>query len=451
MQRGRTVHLTTRRRLLRTIGLTAGIGGSLASLPVSATRSTGQVTSGSWPQFQFDDANTGNGRLNRGPDGPAGPRLAVDAGQQIVSAPAVRNDLLYVVDNRGEVLRAIDRTNGTERWAVEADLSGAWPAVYGDTVYLPGGNVVALDASDGTEKWEASIGGTAHGVVDNGSTVVAAGSRGVTAFRSSSGSERWHFDAVSSWREPPAVVGNDVFAVDSMGGTIVSLHIGGGNRQWLRRFDGPAPGTPTVVDNHVIVPGAGTVHAFRRSTGVTEWETHVDFETTVAAAEGLAYGVTGTELVALAVDSGTEQWRTPIPTTTNPPVIAGGTLYLAGDDGDVVAVDPTSGTIRWQSAVDAEFRSAFAVAGGELYVGTRDGTLHALAAGHGQAAETQSEEETTEAPTEAPAEQDSTPAVTEEESEGANDELLAFLGTAGLLAALVARGQKAFSGDADDE
>lgn len=94
-----------------------------------------------------------------------GPRgvTAVDAGtgeekwhldtRKLRAAPAVRDGTLYVPDT-ADGLRAVDARTGEPRW--EWHDSGCWtsPTVTGGAVYLTAGfDVVALDPSDGTERW----------------------------------------------------------------------------------------------------------------------------------------------------------------------------------------------------------------------------------------------------------------------------------------------------------
>lgn len=405
------------------------------------------MATGSWPQFQYDDANTGHAPTNSGPTAEVGSRLAVDVDRGAGTAPAVAGDLVYVAGG-DETLYAINRTDGTTRWTASAQYSAAWPSVYGNTVYLPGSSVTALDAASGEERWSTSVEGSVNGVVQRGDTVVAAGRGGVTVIDAKSSNVRWHNDEVSMWREPPAVVDSDVFAVDSSAGTIISLHTGGG-RQWLRHFDGPAPGGPTVEDELVIVPGGSAVYAYDRSTGVEQWTVSESLEATVAAGNGHAYGVTGDELVAMTLD-GDVAWRTAIPTTTNPPVVAGGRIYLAGDDGTVVAANEADGSIHWQASVGSKLRSAFAVAGGELYATTRDGSLQMLAEGAGSdpATATEAPDSDEETATATATQSDPATATRTADEEGSADSgLLAMLGSAGLATALYARGRAALGDD----
>lgn len=440
---------TSRRRVLAAVGCAVGMEASFAGSSTAA-RPAGRQATGTWAQFQYDDANTGHAPTNTGPTAPVGPRLAVDVGRGAGTAPAVAGDLAYVA-NDDDTLYAIDRNDGTVRWTASAKFSAAWPSVYGNTVYLPGDSVTALDAATGDERWSTTVEGTAHGVVQIGSTIIAAGRGGVSAIDAESANVRWNNDSVSTWREPPAVVGDDVFAVDTSAGQLIALHAGGGGRQWIRHFDGPAPGGPTVEDDIVIVPGDGAVYAYDRSTGIEQWTVDETLEATVAAGNGHAYGVTGDELVALNLD-GSVEWRTDVPTTTNPPVVAGGRIYLASDDGDIVAVNEADGSIHWQSSVAPAFTATFAVAGGELYAATRDGSLQVLAEGVSTATQTAaSTDDGTGTDTASSAGTDTASTPTPGDEGGSADSgLLAMLGSAGLLAALLARGRAAFGGDEGD-
>ena len=69
---------------------------------------------------------------------------------------------------------------------------------------------------------------------------------------------------------------------------------------------------------------------------------------------------------------------------TSSPTWAAGTLYVGSGDGHVYAVDPKSGSVRWRFATDGRVRSSPAVADGRLFAGSADGTLYALDAKSGR-------------------------------------------------------------------
>ncbi len=69
---------------------------------------------------------------------------------------------------------------------------------------------------------------------------------------------------------------------------------------------------------------------------------------------------------------------------TSSPTWSGGTLFFGSGDGHLYAVDPKSGKPRWRFATRGRIRSSPAVAGGRVYVGSADGTLYALEAASGR-------------------------------------------------------------------
>ena len=117
----------------------------------------GQVAGAPWPA-RLDDTSVE--RLWRVPLGPG------------YSGPLVSRDLVFVTetrDKRAEVVRALDRRTGEQRWVHEwpgalsvpffAKSRGDWiratPAFDGQTLFVAGMRdvLVALDAANGRERW----------------------------------------------------------------------------------------------------------------------------------------------------------------------------------------------------------------------------------------------------------------------------------------------------------
>ncbi|WP_343122545.1 PQQ-binding-like beta-propeller repeat protein [Haloferax sp. ATB1] len=75
----------------------------------------------------------------------------------------------------------------------------------------------------------------------------------------------------------------------------------------------------------------------------------------------------------MAVDAatGTRQWSVSVGDVTPfvPPVIAGETLYVPGDDA-IIALDTTDGSTRFRHALPASTPDGMASADGNLYVRT---------------------------------------------------------------------------------
>jgi outer membrane protein assembly factor BamB len=136
------------------------------------------------------------------------------------SGPIVSSDTVYVTETRDrttEVVRALDRATGRERWRAEwpgaisvpffAKSRGDWiratPALHDDTLYVAGMRdvLVALDARTGAERWRVDFarqfstpvpdfGFVSSPLVDGGAVYVQAGN-GVAKVDARTGAVRW--------------------------------------------------------------------------------------------------------------------------------------------------------------------------------------------------------------------------------------------------------------------
>ena len=72
-------------------------------------------------------------------------------------------------------------------------------------------------------------------------------------------------------------------------------------------------------------------------------------------------------------------WSLDLPTSISAsPVVAGGLIYIAGDNGDLYAFDLATRKRLWLYHAEGGLASTPAVAGGRLFVLSRDGYVHAL-------------------------------------------------------------------------
>lgn len=271
-----------------------------------------------------------------------GELVALDAGTGAVlwrqrveaplgGAPTVRNGVVYVVgrDATGWAVRAAD---GKVLWTVagvraQSGVTGvAAPAVDGDLVVFPfaSGQLLAVEAATGTERWRAQVAGTRTGraiafirdltgePVIAGTVVLAGSSSGrIYAFDRATGSEIWSDkDGANS---PVLLAGGSVFAVN--------------DQAQLVRLDAATGGRIFAVPLPYYTDRRG-----RRQDSI-----HVH------------YG----------------------------PVLAGGRLFVASSDGILRSFDPRSGALVGQAPIPGGAATAPVVSGGTLYLSGRDGRLHA--------------------------------------------------------------------------
>ncbi|MFB6135616.1 MAG: PQQ-binding-like beta-propeller repeat protein [Halobacteriaceae archaeon] len=156
---------------------------------------------------------------------------------------------------------------------------------------------------------------------------------------------------------------------------------------WTRRLDRPTVRPPVVADGRAYA-GVRRLHAFDAATGLRDW-TFDPGEWPVgapASAGGTVY-VCADALHALDPHTGEERWRfSPFGKPRTGPAVVGETAYVAtgGTPSTVVAVDVETGEKRWETDTAARVDWPFAVGGGRVVYGARDGTLEAFASAGGR-------------------------------------------------------------------
>ena len=133
----------------------------------------------------------------------------------------------------------------------------------------------------------------------------------------------------------------------------------------------PGPGDPTASPTPVVdYPEAAPA-----------WTTTLDagLRSPVTSAGGVAY--VGTEAGVVAVDprDGSPRWRRtlggPVP---GAPAVADGRAFAVTAGGRLVGLDAETGAVEWELELDAGSGAGLAVAGGTVYVATDDGVVRTV-------------------------------------------------------------------------
>jgi len=155
-----------------------------------------------------------------------------------------------------------------------------------------------------------------------------------------------------------------------------------GEKRWTTEVDVGSYVTPTLGHDGetLFVGGEGHVSGLDTATGEVAW-THDLFgqvRNTLAYRRGVVYAVTeGGELYALD-EYGDGYWRVDLPAKCQtPPTLAGRQVFVGTFDGSVHAVDTTRANLAWSTEVGGFAKGGIAVADGTVYA---DGgrKLHAL-------------------------------------------------------------------------
>lgn len=327
---------------------------------------------GQWAMFRRDLGNTGAaGGAGSGPRGTV--KWVFPTGGAVHSSPAVVDGTVYVGSRDGR-LYALDAATGALRWEYRTE---SWvessPAVVDGTVYFGSqdGMLRALDAATGALVWEFDAGfGVDSAPAVAGGIVYFGADRGLFAVEAASGEQRWSLEL--PFRAGSPVVANGIAYVGSVQGFDA-------RRGWRRlrfRAYGQVASSVAVADTTVYaVTTGGRVVAIDGRARTAPLEHRVKQYTIQLWAMGLwprPRPQSGT-LWALRLDQGG---------AFTSPVVADGTMYVAGERG-LVALDLVARELLWTFPAGSAFRSSPALAGDALYLGNVDGSVYAVDAGSG--------------------------------------------------------------------
>jgi outer membrane protein assembly factor BamB len=194
------------------------------------------------------------------------------------------------------------------------------PHLYAGT---PGGDVVALDAETGSERFRAQLGEPPLALASSGGKVLVSGSgRMLTALEAGSGAPSWRFRGRSRFHAP-AVFSEDRLYIGNDAGEFYCLSLSDGDTrfQWATGASIPFP---ALVEDRLVY--------------VTSF---------------------GNDLYVYHAGGGAERYRVKLPgRPATSPVRFGRRLVVVTYDGTVVEVDPEKGAIAKTYAAPGELGSA---------------------------------------------------------------------------------------------
>ena len=281
-------------------------------------------------------------------------------------------------------------------WTV--DLSGYFqsdPVIAGDTLYVGAdepdrsrNTLYALDPTDGSETWTATVEGglEAPPTVTDGVVYAATDENRVYAFDAGEGTEQWQFrrTAGDTLRAAPAVAGDTVYVgalsttTDGRVAGLYALNRADGSQQWMQKTRGGVGRAPVVIGDILYsVTVDGRLTARNRSDGTRQWRQTV--ADTVRRAGPVivgdtiyAGGLNGFDGAAVTIDraSGDELWQTELEDAPGASVaVAGETVYVGIEEpARVYALDTSDGSIRWSHELGGQIHSQPVVTENYVYV-----------------------------------------------------------------------------------
>ncbi|HUE80458.1 MAG TPA: PQQ-binding-like beta-propeller repeat protein [Sphingomicrobium sp.] len=279
------------------------------------------------------------------------------------------NGQVYATNGLGFVA-ALDLRNGGVIWQVRpgGPLRGA-PTVTGDTLYVTSqdNQIYSLKASDGTTNWSNAAALEIAGVFGTGSPAFAQGT--VVAGFSSGELNAYRY-------ENGRLVWQDALARTSIRTSVASLS----------DIDANA-----VIDSGQVfaIGQGGRMVALELNSGQRMWELNIaGIATPWVAGDWVFVATDDGKLIAVARTTGKVRWINQLPRfereksrrgqiTYLGPVLAGGRLILVGSNGTLMNFDPVTGNFQSQTALGVPITLAPVVANSTLYILDNQGRLHA--------------------------------------------------------------------------
>jgi outer membrane protein assembly factor BamB len=207
----------------------------------------------------------------------------------------------------------------------------------------------------------------------------------VWALDRDTGGEIWRFDGAAGQYVEGGALSGGLFVIGNSDGKVYTLDTESGALRWVFETGHRVWATPLIVADTVYVGSMDRhFYALNLSDGEVRWDFHAEgaFAGTPALRDDTLYiGAFDDRLYALDRHTGAERWHFQGENWFwGSPVVYGDTVYAADVNGNVYAIDAETGEQTWHQALDAPVRAGLALTedGSRLFVGSQDGTLHAL-------------------------------------------------------------------------
>ncbi len=288
-------------------------------------------------------------------------------GRRLSLAPAYQDGRVYVADAKG-LVTAINAADGRQIWQRDTGLTlSGGPEVAGARLVAgsTNGELIALSATDGSELWRTRVGSEILSIprIAGDLIVLHTLNDSVMGFDAASGEQRWFYDFQSPTLtlrgSSTPVISGDFAIVGVSGGRLAKIELASGLPEWITTVTPPR--------------------------GRSELERIADLKATPLVVGDTIYAAAyNGDLAALDLTSGAVLWRRALSSHAGL-TMADGILYITDSDDLVWAAKPDDGAGLWkQEAMRYRDLSAPAVMGETVLVGDLEGYVHLLARSDGR-------------------------------------------------------------------
>ncbi|AMN46775.1 hypothetical protein ACG33_06620 [Steroidobacter denitrificans] len=201
------------------------------------------------------------------------------------------------------------------------------------------------------------------------------------------------------------VLAEGVLYAAAHNGEVMAVNAQNGRRNWLAKTKRPLSAGPAVGGSLLVVASSdGDVIALEADSGRERWRRAVGSEVLASPLileDSVVIRTVDGHLESMSSTDGTQRWsiNEQVPRLTlrgtAPPVFAGGRIIAGFDSGKVLAVDPRSGEVLWDTVVNAprgrtelerlaDIDAPVRVSGDDVFVAGFQGRVAMLALDSGQ-------------------------------------------------------------------
>ena len=365
------------------------VAGALASPQAAPAAVTCGVAE--WPQFERSSSHAGEalpgtrvgtstlGTLRRAW------RASIGHGNtgavDVASSPLEACGAVFVASADGRVY-AFDASSGRRLWRTVAVAGSFWGAAIGHgTLFTVGsdGRVYAYATRTGRLLWSQTVskfrGGATTAPLVVGSTVyVMSASEMLVALDATSGSVRWSAIVGGSFLSAPAAANGLIYV--GVENRLAAIDAASGSVRWSGATGDGVWSTPTVHDGSVYVGSNDhRVYAFDAASGTPRWSAptgdRVYTSAPVAVGTDVYVGSLDRQLHAFDAATGAARWSFLTGAeVTGSPAVAGGVVFIGSLDGTFYAVDAATGSALWSDAIGQPIGSSPAIGARNVYVTT---------------------------------------------------------------------------------
>jgi outer membrane protein assembly factor BamB len=350
------------------------------------------------------------------------PAFAVQAGRgssltaRLAAPPIVANGRVYTVDTLGTV-RAFDAKSGAAVWASQSpDIKGNEASLYGGGIAYDNGRifvanglgyVAAMSEQNGGILWQVRPGGPLRGAptIASGAVYVISEDNQIYSLKEDDGTTNWSqpasLEIAGIFGAASPAVGQGTVVAGFSSGELNAYRYENGRQVWQDTLQRTSISTsvaslsdidadPVIDSGQVFAIGAGgRMVALDITSGQRLWELNIAGISTPWVAGDWVFVVTqDAKLLCIYRQNGHIRWINQLPQYEKPkskrgdieysgPVLAGNHLILTASNGQVIEVDPATGSFVTQFEVGARASLPPIVANSTLYIYDDQARLHA--------------------------------------------------------------------------